>query len=194
MRLVLAWCWVADPAADTRVADILMGIKQGHVLGNTLHPLSIALQEIHNITLPSAKLSFKIFYIQYLLFIEDSPNHFSNVRQILCFIIWHLISYAPDLMKFEVFWFVVGWWSHKNFKKKIEFPYLHNGMKIENWKCLSRILAYGSVWMDFILLYMFPGRESHKNFKNLLSGYLNHFDPHPSEASVLTESDKIFIS
>ena len=47
---------LADTAADTRVADILMGIKQGQVLGNTLHPLSIALQEIHNITLPSAKL------------------------------------------------------------------------------------------------------------------------------------------
>ena len=32
------------------------GIRQGHVLGNTLHSLLIAPQEIHNITLPSAKL------------------------------------------------------------------------------------------------------------------------------------------
>ena len=85
MRLVLAWCWVADTAADTRVADILMGIKQGHVLGNTLHPLSIALQEIHSNLAECQTITHlsKYFNIHYLLFIVDSPDHFSNVRQIL---------------------------------------------------------------------------------------------------------------
>ena len=44
-------------------------------------------------------------------------------------------------MKVEVFWFVVGWWSHKNFKNKIEFPYLHNVMKIENVCHVSWLMA-----------------------------------------------------
>ena len=44
------------------------GIRQGHVLGNTLHLLSIALQEIHNITLPNYSSSFKIFQYSFICF------------------------------------------------------------------------------------------------------------------------------
>ena len=154
---------LADTAADTRVADILMGIKQGHVLGNTLILLcaSIALSTwniYHNL----AKCQTKDNLSRYFMFAVCFSFSVSWLffRCLTNIILYNLISSAPDLMKVEVFWFVVGIWSHKKFKTKIEFPYLHKLWKVEMLVTYPGFLECMN-GLIIMLLYIIPG-----NFTN----------------------------
>ena len=168
---------LADTAADTRVADILMGIRQGHVLGNTLILLcaSIALSTwniYHNLAKCQTKDNLSRYFMFAVCFsFSVSWLFFQCLTNI---ILYNLISSAPDLMKVEVFWFVVGSWSHKKFKTKIEFPYL-----------LTRVMKSGNVshvsWLfgvyewTYYYAFVHNPREFYKNCKNMLLGGLIFF-------------------
>ena len=90
-------------------------------------------------------------------------------------------------MKYFGLWLVGG--SHKNFKKKIEFPYLHNGMKIENVCHVSWLMAVYE-WTSYFCTCTLLQELAIKIFESYFWSTL----PRKPLLFALTESDKIFIS